>query len=101
MHNVGKGVSKQVRAHTVRRSTNRYNSYGRQFGIKSNILMHILLKMSPEDIFSLLLERGEGGREREKCQLVASRRLPDQDQTRKPRHVPCLGIEPTTFWCTG
>ena len=55
-----------------------------------------------KDIFSLLLEREEAGRERnvdvrEKHQFVVSCICPYQGSNLQTRHVPWLGTEPTTF----
>lgn len=59
---------------------------------------------SPEDLL-LILERGKAGRaidqrEREHG-LAAFCACPDPELNLKPRSVPGLGLEPTTFLCMG
>ena len=65
---------------------------------------------SPEDIFINFRERrGAGGRkteterqrERNMDGLVASHTCPYRESNPQVRHVPQLGIKPTTLWCTG
>ena len=65
-----------------------------------NHLLKDVLKFSPKDIFFIAFR--EIGREgnihvREKHQLLSTLTHLDQGLNPQPRHVPCLGIKPTTF----
>ena len=65
-------------------------------------LSFLFFLSSPKNIFfSLLLERQAGreeGREKHLCDREASHMHLDQGSNPQPRHVPQLGIKPTTFW---
>ena len=63
-------------------------------------IIYYFFKSSPEDIFSLLLERKERGKEREREREREWERERDSDvrYNHQPKYVSWPGIDPATFW---
>ena len=76
------------------------NTIGQNFPSHFSLLCHIYF-FNPTQGYIYWLERDRERQETEKHWSVASCMHPNGGWNSQPRYVPWLGIEPTTFWCTG